>query len=376
MIKIARFVLAGIFMLSCAALAVEPLAGTDLRLESQTTAPANLSGRAGLYNKLGAFTWHTAANVDLPVLQCSACSSPALAYVAADGTIATSSFYFNSGAKQVCDASAIGSYCLRLNSVGGVATIGYDIGALDGNYVQSDTTGTKVFHNGANFAQSVGSGASEEWEVNGKIHSQTGGYVFPDSTVQTTAATNAATSANITPSFVTAATTGALIPQGTGSNNSTGLTWLVTAMNKTATGVRFSWAAAATTVTVKLWSCTVAQFGSVPSGCVQLASATGAATTNNDQIISFSSGVALTAFTVYATTVYDTSGTNITQTTGGSARQAQLIGGGSVFNAGNCLPAGPAFEWCRSDLFGAGGGGGGAPLNGGGGGYYAEPVFQ
>jgi len=201
-------------------------------------------------------------------------------------------------------------------------------------------------------------GATASWQTAQSLPSQTsnaGKYLTTDGVNASWAAVSAAV--QISPSLIDAVVAGQLVGQDTASNNSTGESWLVT---KNA---------------VTLWDCPGNTPGNAMSGCSALATATGSVGGSSVASISFSSTVSLTAYRYYATTQYDQSLGHITQTVGSLARQSAFYGGGAVVNSGGCIPSGPYFEFCRSDIYGAGGGTGGAPVNTGGNGFYAEPIF-
>jgi len=361
---IAKLIFAVIFFLSPAVRAQQPLAGSDVRLSPQTAAPSNLNGRAGIFNLNGVFTWHTSANVDLPALACASCTNNRI-------------LYFNSGTGQAGTALIVGGNSDSLFDTSGLYGVRFNTAYVETGYNTQNQAATWGWRAKSNLIEAVTNG-NVVFNDNGsvavfahQVENDVGGYKFPDGTVQTTAASVTANA--ISPSLIDASISGLLVPQDVASNNSTGSTWFVT-HNATMTAVRFDWAGANTSITVKLWTCTVASPGGVPSACSVVDSATNASVNaGNGQTIAFSSSHALTAYTVYATTMYDNNLGHITQTVGGSARQSGLLG--QLINNGPCTPAGPDFEYCRSDLFGAGGGGGGQPVNGGGNGYYAEPVF-
>jgi hypothetical protein len=167
------------------ALAQQPLAGSSLRLGSQSSVPNNLVGNSGVFNLNGRFTWHT-GGTDQTVLSCAACTTNVLPYfdTLSGITALPSAWFYDSTDKQFCGAGASNPYCVRLDDTGGVASIGYHIGIADGNYVQNDSIGTKIYHNGNNFAQTLGSGASEEWQVKGIVESTTGGFKLPTGAIQ------------------------------------------------------------------------------------------------------------------------------------------------------------------------------------------------
>ena len=99
------------------------LAGTDLRLAPQSSAPSNLSGRAGIYNLNGVYVWHNTSNVDGPILECPTCTTNVLPYfdTLSGNTALPSAWFYNSGSSQFSGAGASNPYCVRLDNGGGVA---------------------------------------------------------------------------------------------------------------------------------------------------------------------------------------------------------------------------------------------------------------
>lgn len=359
LISVALFLL-----LPAAALAQQPLAGSSLRLSSQPSLPNNLNGNSGVYNLNGRYTWHT-GGTDQTILSCATCSTNVLPYfdTLSGVTALPSNWFYNSGSKQFCSEGASNTMCIRLDESGGVADIGYHIGIGDGNFIQSDTVGTKIFHNGANFAQTVGSGAAEEWQVKGKIESTTGGYVFPDATVQTTAATGGSVPDILySPvSIALAAVSNNTIAtvNTTAQNFTTAQKFSMIAFGKTCIAGHGYWAGGAVTLRIKLCNAGVA----LASKDIAVAGA-GAFTAT------FASGVAMTPGKSYFISVWDTTGAAGHYTSYGVANALFLSGNNAIY-------AGPSIIWAGFAWYDSGGGDG-VPdtVTGNTEVYPIEPVFQ
>jgi len=225
---IAKLIFATIFFLSPAIRAQQPLAGTDLRLSPQVSAPSNLSGRAGIYNKSGVFTWHTAANADLPALACASCTNNRI-------------LYFNSGTGQAGTALIVGGNSDSLYDTSGLYGVRFTTSYVMGGYntqnqasawgwrsksnlIEAVTNGNVIFNDNGSVAQFL-----HEVEVSGGAVVVDPATLVDGATININCATTdtfvvtIAASRTFTVSGVSAGTTFMLqvIQGGTGSNTAT-----------------------------------------------------------------------------------------------------------------------------------------------------------
>ena len=207
-ITLIAIALLALFGLPSLAHAQNMLAGKSLHLYQQSTLPSNLSGNMGIYNLNGVLISHQ-AGVDQTVLSCSTCTTNVLPYfdTLSGNTAKPSAWFYNSASDQFCGGGASNPYCVRLDNGNGVASIGYDIGIADGNYIQNDTVGTKIYHAGSVLTQTLTVGGTETLRTAGVVESTTGGFKFPDATIQTSAATNTANSLFVDPAGMVTTTT-------------------------------------------------------------------------------------------------------------------------------------------------------------------------
>jgi len=172
-------------LLPVTALAQQPLAGSSLRLSSQSTTPNNLVGNSGVFNLNGRYTWHTGGG-NQTILSCAACTTNVLPYfdTLSGVTALPSNWFYNSTSKQFCSEGSSNTMCVRIDETLGVASIGYHIQVADGNYVQNDTVGTKIYHAGNVLTQTLTSGGTETLQTAGVVESTTGGFKLPTGAIQ------------------------------------------------------------------------------------------------------------------------------------------------------------------------------------------------